>query len=152
MIRVERFRREWQTDFERLNREWIERYFTIEPEDERVFADPHGEIIDQGGEIFFALDGEVVVGTAALMIHDEGVLELAKMAVTADSQGRGIGRRLMEAAIEHARSRGVRELFLITNSALLPALQLYESVGFERVQDRSDGRFARGDLEMVLRL
>jgi len=152
MIRVEGFRREWQADFERLNREWIERYFAIEAEDERLFADPEGEIVAKGGQIFFALDGDVVVGTAALVVHAEGVLELAKMAVTADAQGRGIGRRLMDTAIEHARSRGIRELFLITNSALLPALQLYESVGFERVKEMNAGRFVRGNLEMVLRL
>ncbi len=52
------------------------------------------------------------------------------MAVTADSQGLGIGRKLLEAAIGRYQASGGRELFLESNSRLEPALTLYESAGF----------------------
>ncbi len=152
MIVVEPFSEARAADFARLNRDWIERLFAIEPEDERLFADPKAEIVDRGGQIFFAVEDEVVLGTAALMHHTSGVYELAKMAVTPQAQGRGIGRLLMESAIDHARAVGMREIMLITNSSLTPALTLYESVGFERLPNVNDRRFTRGDVEMVLRL
>jgi ribosomal protein S18 acetylase RimI-like enzyme len=74
------------------------------------------------------------------------------MGVTPAYKGRGVGRLLMNAAIEFARERGKREIVLLTNSILAPALRLYESVGFERMPHVADKRFARVDVEMVLRL
>jgi hypothetical protein len=57
----------------------------------------------------------------------------------------------LEAAIRRPVT-GCSRAVLITNSELLPALQLYESVGFQRIKGITDGRFVRGDLEMMLRL
>lgn len=152
MIEIELFSAARAVDFAALNREWIERLFAIEAEDERLFADPGKEIVEAGGQIFFAVESNVVLGTAALIPHGESAFELAKMAVTPHAQGRGIGRLLMVRAIEYAESQGVAELMLITNSALTPALKLYESVGFQRLPQPKDQRFRRGDVEMVMRL
>jgi GNAT superfamily N-acetyltransferase len=152
MIEVELFSPAHAEAFARLNREWIERLFSVEAEDERLFADPAREIVDAGGQIFFAIEAGRVLGTAALIVHGSDAFELAKMAVTPAAQGRGIGRLLMNRAIDYARGLGKRELMLITNSALTPALTLYRSVGFERLPDLKDKRFARGDVEMVLHL
>ncbi len=152
MIEVELFSPLHAHAFAALNREWIERLFSVEPEDERLFADPGREIVDAGGQIFFALEAGQVLGTAALIVHGGDAFELAKMAVTPAAQGRGIGRLLMMRAIDYARRVGKRELMLITNSALIPALTLYESVGFRRLPAMKDRRFVRGDVEMALRL
>jgi GNAT superfamily N-acetyltransferase len=162
LIHIERYSDRRKADFERLNREWIEHHFSIEPEDLRLFADPRGEIVDRGGEIFFAIDtgasvpggtgGGEAVGTVTMIEHAPHAFELAKMGVTPVYKGRGVGRLLMNAAIEFARERGKREIVLLTNSSLAPALRLYESVGFERMPHVADNRFARVDLEMVLRL
>ncbi len=152
MIEIELFSAEKAAAFAALNREWIERLFAVEAEDERLFADPGREIVDVGGQIFFAVESGVVLGTAALIPHGEGAFELAKMAVAPHAQGRGIGRLLMEHAIDYARRQRVDRLMLITNSSLAPALTLYESVGFERLPAIEDRRFTRGDVEMVLRL
>lgn len=54
-ITVVRFQPEWAPDFARLNRQWIERYFVLEEPDRRVLEDPQGEILDAGGQVFFAL-------------------------------------------------------------------------------------------------
>jgi GNAT superfamily N-acetyltransferase len=152
MIRVERYSDRRRGDFERLNREWIEHYFSIEPEDLRLFADPRAEILAPGGEIFFAVDGEEAVGTVTMLEHDAESFELAKMGVTPRYKGRGIGRLLMNAAVDFAHERGKSRIFLLTNTTLGPALKLYESVGFERLPRVADDRFRRVDLEMVLRL
>ncbi len=151
-VEVVAYRPDLAADFARLNREWIERYFEIEPADERTLGDPEQHVITPGGAIFFALRNAEAVGTVALIPHGEDCFELAKMAVTETAQGLGIGRLLMNACLEHARAADVGRVFLITNSILTPAVSLYESVGFRRLEGLSDGRFERGDLEMELRL
>lgn len=150
MIRIARYEDRWSGDFERLNREWIEHYFSIEPEDLTLFADLRGEVIEPGGEILLALEGDVVVGTVALLPHGAQTYELAKMSVTPSAQGRGIGRQLVQAAVEAARRAGKSSMFLLTNSRLGPAVHLYESVGF-RVVPQGESRYKRVDMVMELR-
>lgn len=52
--------------------------------------------------------------------------------VAADARRQGVGRALLEAAIEWARAAGVRKLELHVFPWNEPALRLYESFGFER--------------------
>jgi GNAT superfamily N-acetyltransferase len=96
------------------------------------------------------LDG-AAVGTVALMREDEGVYELAKMTVADAARGRGVGRALGEAAIAHARAIGATKLELLTNSALVPAIALYHSLGFVDVP-LGPTEYARADVHMVLEL
>ena len=49
------YRPELASDFARLNRAWLERYFTVEPLDEEYLGDPEGHIVRPGGEIFFVV-------------------------------------------------------------------------------------------------
>jgi len=139
-------------DFARLNYAWIERYFSIEEEDTKVLSDPRAHILDPGGEIFFVLVDDQVVGTVAMTPHAPGVFELAKMAVDPQWQGLGLGRRLMDACIGFAQQRGAREIMLVTNDRLDAALGLYRSAGFEKSAIYTDRRYARGNLEMRRRL
>ena len=67
MVDVVTWRPEYREDFERLNREWIEAYFAVEPSDLAVFRDPEEAIVRPGGEIFFVVDDEGVRGTCALL-------------------------------------------------------------------------------------
>ncbi|MBW3569541.1 MAG: GNAT family N-acetyltransferase [Gemmatimonadetes bacterium] len=52
------------------------------------------------------------------------------MAVAADARGRGLGRRVMRDAIDHARARGDHTLLLEVIEQNTPAVKLYESLGF----------------------
>lgn len=137
--------------FARLNYEWIEHYFEIEQEDRNALDNPVAYAIEPGGEIFFVLEDGEPVGTVAMVPKSGGVFELAKMAVRPDRQGRGYSNMLMEACIAFARSRDAREVMLVTNDILAPALGLYTKAGFTAVEF-SDDRYARGNLEMRLTL
>jgi GNAT superfamily N-acetyltransferase len=129
----------YREGFIRLNREWIEHYFRLEPSDLKILGDPEGVILRTGGQIFFALKGEEVVGTCALVHHPDAhagrQYELAKMAVSPTAQGLGIGTRLGEALLAYARSLGVRQLFLEANTRLEASVKLYHHLGFHAVQD-----------------
>jgi ribosomal protein S18 acetylase RimI-like enzyme/Mn-dependent DtxR family transcriptional regulator len=153
-LRIVPFAPALRAHFYRLNEAWLRKYFYVEAIDHRVLSHPETEIIARGGEILFAMLGDEVVGTCALMPDTEddadGVYELTKMAVDESRQGLGIGRALMEAAIDAFRRRGGRRLFLETNSKLIPAVRLYESMGFERQPSIKPGsHYARADVYMV---
>jgi GNAT superfamily N-acetyltransferase len=124
------FRDEYAPDFDRLNREWLTRYFSVEPLDEEYLLHPREKILTPGGEIFVAvLEGEVV-GTCAALPQPDRSFELAKLAVSPKVQGRGLGRRLAERVIAFGREREARRIVLWSASRLGPALRLYETLGF----------------------
>lgn len=138
--------------FYRLNEAWLRKYFYVEEIDHRVLSNPETEILQPGGSILFAMLGDDVVGTCALMPEADDVYELTKMAVDEQRQGLGIGRALMEAAIAEFRQHRGRKLFLETNSKLTPAVRLYESMGFEHQPSiKPDSHYDRANVYMVWR-
>ena len=151
MIRIVDFDPRWRADFARLNIDWLERYFVVEPIDRDVLSDPETHILADGGRVLFAIDeDDRVVGTVALKHEGDGVYELTKMAVDPSVRGRGIGRLLMEGALRTYRAVEGRALFLESNSSLAPALNLYESVGFRHhPAPRPGSHYARADVYMV---
>ena len=63
-----------------------------------------------------AKDGARVVGSAALELYGEVGL-LRSVAVDEGVRGRGLGVRLTRAALELARARGLRTVYLLTETA-----------------------------------
>ena len=149
-LKIEPYDSKYQFDFEILNREWIEEYFEMEQEDLNILQNPEDYVIKKGGEVFFAILENRVVGTAAMVLTTVGVYELAKMAVNKDYQGMGIGRSLLQRSIKFALDENAREIFLITNDALKPALNLYHSSGFVLCPQNDDNRYLRGNTKMNL--
>ena len=78
------------------------------------------------------------------------------MAVTSSCQGSGIGRKLLEAAIEAARSAGARRLYRETNHVLTPAIRLLTGDLTPTTDDSTDvitpGSVSAADTTGVMRL
>ena len=74
----------------------------------------------------------------------EHVADLGLM-VSREHRRQGIGLALMEAAEEWAREAGVRKLELHVFPHNLPAIRLYEKLGYEREGIRR-GHYRRGDV------
>jgi GNAT superfamily N-acetyltransferase len=72
----------------------------------------------------------VLVGFHRLRPLGRGLVLYEGMRVDPERQGQGIGRAMLEAAIEEARRLGFRELRLITSNPR--ALRLFEAAGFRR--------------------
>lgn len=134
-----------------LNEDWISRLFAIEPKDRIVLDDPAGQVIAPGGHILMAEIEGRPLGCCALLRLEDGGYELAKMAVHETARGRGIGKRLMAAAIERARGRNAPRLYIETNSSLTNAIGLYAAHGFVHLPPRPTP-YARADVWMELRL
>jgi ribosomal protein S18 acetylase RimI-like enzyme len=64
---------------------------------------------------------------------------LEELYVVPESRGQGLGRALLEAAMEHARERGAARIDLNTSDADVAARSLYESAGFTNREGGPEG-------------
>lgn len=150
VLEMVEYKPEHQPWFEKLNREWIERYFWMEPIDVEVLQHPDKHILEKGGTIFMASSEGEIAGTVALKFVEPGVYEFTKMAVDEKFRGQKIGRALAEAAIEKAKKLDAHKIILYSNTILSPAIALYRKFGFVEVP--LDGPYKRSDIKMELEL
>ena len=90
----------------------------------------------RSGGIFEVLedrDGNLL-GTYGLFRLDNTTCELRKMYFTPEIRGLGLGRRLLERAVDHARRLGYQRIVLETISALKAAICLYTHFGFTPIE------------------
>ncbi len=146
------FRDEYAPAFDRLNRAWLSRYFTVEPLDEEYLSDPRGKILARGGEIFFALLDGTVVGTCAATPEGPESFELMKLGVTPEAQGRGVGRALVTRVLAYTRERGARRVVLWSASRLPAAVSLYQSLGFRHTPFPGPAPFADDGVDVYMTL
>lgn len=150
-VKIVDYDSKYQQDFRDLNEEWISKFFKMEASDYKMLDHPEDYIINKGGHIVFALLDDEVVGTCALIKTSEKplVFELAKMAVSPKAQGKKIGHLIGEALIGKAKNLKAKEIFLETNSSLVPAIKLYEKLGFQHIPV-IDSPYVRADTKMLL--
>ena len=87
MLEILEYKPKHQRWFEALNREWIERYFWMEPLDVEILQHPHKHIIEKGGIILMASLNNEIAGTVALKYVEPEVYESTKMAVAEKYRG-----------------------------------------------------------------
>jgi putative acetyltransferase len=68
----------------------------------------------------------------------DGCAELVRFFLAKESRGKGIGKTLMTAAMDHARTLGYKQLYLESFPELTVAVSMYEKAGF-RYLDHSMG-------------
>jgi GNAT superfamily N-acetyltransferase len=87
------------------------------------------------GTFWVALDGGEVVGSIALLDIGNAQAALRKMFVRASHRGRehGVAAALLAVLLEHARTHGLRKIFLGTTDKFLAAHRFYEKHGFAAV-------------------
>jgi protein-tyrosine-phosphatase/N-acetylglutamate synthase-like GNAT family acetyltransferase len=77
---------------------------------------PAAGLADHVTDLCVAREGARLVGTAALEVYGADAL-LRSVAVDATMRGTGLGQALTRAALESARGKGVRRVFLLTETA-----------------------------------
>jgi len=146
-VEIMGFKEELAKYFTTLNLAWLNKYFVVEPIDQKILSDPKAYIIDKGGYIFFAVSGNTVAGTFALIKIKDDEYELSKMAVDEAFQGKNIGNELLKFCIREAKRLAIKKLTLYSNTRLKPAIHLYTKYGFTTVPlDSSE--YARSDIKM----
>jgi ribosomal protein S18 acetylase RimI-like enzyme len=109
----------------------------------RALAERVRELL-AAGEVTVLLGGTEPHGLAALRFRPAiwtQALEcyLAELYVVPERRGQGLGRALMEAAIELARREGATYMELGTSEDDVAARALYESLGFSNREGKPDG-------------
>jgi len=112
-------------------------------------SNPRSAILDKGGMIYFAKCGSKIVGTCALQKVDDKTYELTKMAVNEEYQNQGIGKVLMEKAIQIAKEMNLDKLVLYSNTHLITAVNMYSKYGFRIVQ-KDEHPTIRANIKMEL--
>jgi ribosomal protein S18 acetylase RimI-like enzyme len=115
-----------------------------------------GALADPQQQVFVAEDGGSVVGYVHIVLKhtpasddrvDRHYSEIDTVAVHPEAQRLGIGRRLIEAALKWASTRGIVDHQIAAHEFNQAALALYEGLGFSRsvtMLRRIDSRSAMG--------
>jgi GNAT superfamily N-acetyltransferase len=108
-----------------------------------VFAERAAPLIESG-EVTVLLGGDGPDGFAELRFRPSlytGALDayLEELYVVPERRGHGLGRALLEAAMENARERGAAHIDLGTSEDDVAARALYESAGFTNREGGPDG-------------
>jgi RimJ/RimL family protein N-acetyltransferase len=107
-------------------------------------------------EIDGALAGYIALGSATPLASNRHVVYVRGLAVAPAHRGRGVGRALVEAAVDAAREHGARRITLRVLAPNAPARALYDACGFivegvQRDEFLLDGRYV-DDVLMALTL
>jgi ribosomal protein S18 acetylase RimI-like enzyme len=95
-----------------------------------VEVDAFGRIYDlEQLPAYVALADGQVVGAASYSVEGAQI-HLVALQVLPEYQGRGAGGALVEAVLDEGRQAGAEQAILVTTNDNLPALGLYQRIGF----------------------
>ena len=85
-------------------------------------------------------------GCVLCVHHDAHTAKLRTLLVEPHARGSGLGAKLVDEVIRHARTRGYRTLTLWTNDVLTAARRVYERAGFTLQHEAPHRAFGQDDL------
>ena len=150
-LEIIEYKDKYKEIYKELAMEWLNKYNLYEHEDELILNNPEKLILNKGGYIFLAKLNEKVIGTVSLIPVENGVFELAKLAVTKNYQNNGIAKELIEKAIQTAKKEDAEKLLLYSNSKLEKAYHLYKKYGFKEININKN-KYETANLKMELYL
>ncbi len=116
----------------------------------RTVAAPSAELVPPHGVFLVArLDGRPV-GCGAVRRLDERTAEIKRMWIDPSVRGRGVGRGLLAALEDAARTLGCTVVRLDTSAHLTEAIALYKSAGYVPIPAYNDNSYAAHWLEKPL--
>ena len=99
----------------------------------------HFEVVEHNDEI---------VGSFGIYRISESMCELRKMYLKEECRGKGLGRQMLERALDKAKELGYEQCELETATVLKEAIALYEKFGFREVKPQGQ-LCSRCDLLMI---
>ena len=100
---------------------------------EAELASLPGKYGPPSGRLWLDSADGAVRGCVALRKMDADVCEMKRLFVRPNYRRLGLGRRMAEQVIVAARQMGYRRMVLDTLERLKPAVRMYESLGFVRI-------------------
>ncbi len=116
-----------------------------------LLADPSRKLVEEyiaRGQCFVAKADEGIVGVYVLLPTRSETIELVNIAVDEKHQGKGIGKRLVNHAVDNARLLGYKTIEVGTGNSSVGQLALYQKCGF-RMTGIDRGFFLRHYSEQI---
>ncbi|MEO1436882.1 MAG: GNAT family N-acetyltransferase [Bacteroidota bacterium] len=95
----------------------------------RLYGPPSGTLL-----LLEDLEDHRFAGCVAFKRLQEGICEMKRLYVHPDYRAKQYGKELARALIDQAKAFNYREMWLDTLDRLIPAIRLYERLGFERME------------------
>ncbi|MFN3921438.1 MAG: N-acetyltransferase [Caldimicrobium sp.] len=93
-----------------------------------VIPRPLSELYEKVREFFVAEEKDLIIGACALHILWEDLAEIRSLVVSEEKQRKGIGQKLVEAALNEAQELGIPKIFVLTTNP-----KFFEKMGFKMV-------------------
>ena len=115
--------------------------YNLSPEFEGYVAAGLGKFAEsfdaRRDRIWIAEVDEKIVGSIAIVGHSAAVAQLRWFLIHPQARGRGLGRRLINEALEFCRQCHYQSVFLQTLNNLDAAIHLYTSSGFTKTEEQT---------------
>lgn len=102
--------------------------------------------------IWIAETQEQIVGSIIVYEEAQGIAHLRTLMLHPTVRGRGLGRRLMQVAVDFCREVGYQKINLETFDELSAALHLYAAFGFQQTGERFHEEWGRPVREIQFEL
>ena len=96
----------------------------------------HRKQVEKNWPVFYAIEGDKVVGWADISPSENPRLShrgFLGMGLLQSHRGRGIGTKLLNASLSHARKIGLEKVELTVYTTNTSAIALYEKLGFQKI-------------------
>ncbi|CAN5785391.1 GNAT family N-acetyltransferase [soil metagenome] len=123
----------WHRQRHIADTELIDRYFDAAAFEDELASLP-GKYAAPDGALLLAVHDGSPAGCVALRKIDDAACEMKRMFVHTHMQGKGVGRALGQAVLEHARALGYTCMRLDTSIRQPEAQSLYRSMGFHDIE------------------
>jgi ribosomal protein S18 acetylase RimI-like enzyme len=87
------------------------------------------EQVAQGHSFYILWNKETAIGFLGIKDHGEGDLKIEKLYLKQEFRGSGLGKKMINFALEHAKNMGFTSVILNVNR-LNPSFEFYKKAGF----------------------
>lgn len=122
----------YKKEFIEMNKYWISEMFTLENEDLNLLNNVDSAI-ENGSEIFFAIENNEVLACCMINPHENGEWEIDKFCAKGMSTGTGAGTSCLKACIEYGKKKKAKKIVIVSNRKCEAAIHLYRKFGFKEV-------------------